>query len=82
MRSKTVRELKEACDQDETNGVSQARRQLVWLVAVVVVEATKKNTTTREAVKDTAGRDDAGRNDRMPIERTMRRTANQVKRSS
>ena len=53
--------------------VQDARRQLVWLVAVVVASATQKNTTTREAVEDTAGRDDAGRNDRMPIERTMRR---------
>ena len=43
--------------------VQDARRQLVWLVAVVVVEATQKNTT-REAVEDTAGRDDAGRKER------------------
>ena len=31
---KTVRELKEACDQDATNGVSQVDRKN-WLVAVV-----------------------------------------------
>ena len=43
-REWTVRELKEACDQDETNGVSQVDSH-VWLVAVVSIRATLKNST-------------------------------------